>query len=121
MTIPQLVPPTSVSTALAPQAAEGGGPRQVGQVGQVGQSVPTAGSPVQQTGDKPSWFAKNIKLIGILGGAAVGGAIGFLTLGPVGGLGGAAVGALAGYLLTRNRTSGGGDSSGQQLPPPLPS
>lgn len=119
MTIPQLVPPTSVSTALAPNAAEGGGPRQVGQVGQ---SVPTAGSPVQQTGDKPSWFAKNIKLIGIVGGAAVGGAIGFLTLGPIGGLGGAAVGALAGYLLTRNRgASGGGHAPVQQVPPPLPS
>ncbi len=73
-----------------------------GKVDQDGGAVPTAGSPVQEP-VKESWFKRNIKLVGILGGAAVGGAIGFLTLGPIGGLGGAAVGALAGYFLTKNR------------------
>ncbi|MCW2927062.1 MAG: hypothetical protein JWM86_1030 [Thermoleophilia bacterium] len=107
MTIPQLSPLTSATTA-APAAA-GGGPRQVGQ------QVPTAGTPTQSS--PKSWIAKNIKLIGIVGGAVAGGAIGFLTLGPIGGLGGAAVGALAGFLLTKNRASGGGGASVTQLPP----
>ncbi len=99
--------------------ARGGGDVGKVQQNEVGQAPPTAGSPVQQHPREQSWLSRNIKLVGILGGAAVGGAIGFLTLGPIGGLGGAAVGALAGYMLTKNRATGGG-ASAQQLPPPLP-
>jgi hypothetical protein len=110
MTIPQLASVTSSSTAVA----AGGGPRQVGQVA-------TAASPVQQS-SKPSWFSSHLKLLAIAGGAAVGGAIGFFTLGPLGALGGAAAGGLAGWLLTRNHVAGGGGTGGSvtQLPPRVP-
>lgn len=99
------------------QQKDGGG--YVAQVYQKdGQVLATAGTPVQQLPREQSWLSKNIKLVGILGGAAVGGAIGFLTLGPIGGLGGAAVGALAGYLLTAKR-GGGGAGSAPPVPPSI--
>jgi hypothetical protein len=106
MTIPQLASVTSPSST----AAAGGGPVQVA----------TAASPVQQAASKPSWFSSHLKLIAIAGGAAVGGTIGFLTLGPLGAVGGAAAGGLAGWLLTRHHTTGGGGAPVTQLPPPLP-
>jgi hypothetical protein len=66
------------------------------------QQVPTAGSPQQspaQTASKPSWFSTHFKLVGALAGGALGGGIGFLTLGLPGAIGGAAVGALGGWFL----------------------
>lgn len=107
MTTIQQSPHQQLPAQGAPITKKGGG--------DVGQVVATAGSPVQQQPREQSWLSKNIKLVGILGGAAIGGTIGFLTLGPIGGLGGAAAGALAGYLLTANR--GAGSSTAPPVPP----
>lgn len=113
MTTIQQSPHQQLPAQAAPTTKKGGG--DVEQVYQKdGQVLATAGSPVQQQPREQSWLSRNIKLVGILGGAAIGGTIGFLTLGPIGGLGGAAAGALAGYLLTANRGAGSGTA------PPVP-